>query len=123
MNIEEFRNYCLSKKGVEEDFPFDDVTLVFKVGGKMFALCSLEKTPVSVNLKCEPEYAIQLRVEYPDIVSPGYHMNKQHWNTVILEDGLPYNMYKSLIDHSYSLVRSSLPKKIQTALNEIAPHD
>ncbi|HWR99955.1 MAG TPA: MmcQ/YjbR family DNA-binding protein, partial [Prolixibacteraceae bacterium] len=86
-------------------------TLVLKVGGKMFALLSLDKTP-SVNLKCDPERAVDLREHY-DAILPGYHMNKQHWNTVLLEGNLPDRLVAELIDHSYELVFASLPKKIQ----------
>ena len=83
MHIEAFRECCLSKKGTTEEFPFDETTLVFKVMGKMFAATGLDREEFSVNLKCEPAYAIELREEYED-VRPGFHMNKKHWNTVIL---------------------------------------
>ncbi|MEL6919243.1 MAG: MmcQ/YjbR family DNA-binding protein, partial [Bacteroidota bacterium] len=86
MNIEEFRNYCISKKGVTEEFPFDEVTLVFKVMGKMFALSGLERIPTQANLKCDPERAIQLREEYDGDIIPGYHMSKVHWNTLYLDN-------------------------------------
>jgi predicted DNA-binding protein (MmcQ/YjbR family) len=108
MNIEELREYCISKKGVTEGFPFDEVTLVFKVGGKMFALTNLDGEP-SVNLKCNPEKAIELREQYSAII-PGYHMSKLHWNTVYLDRSLPENLIKELIDLSYELVLTSLPK-------------
>ena len=108
MNIEELRVYCISKKGVTEGFPFDDVTLVFKVGGKMFALTNLDGEP-SVNLKCDPEKAVELREQYSEII-PGYHMNKLHWNTVYMNRSLPENLIKELIDLSYGLVLASLPK-------------
>ena len=113
MNIEAFRNYCLAKKGVEETFPFDEVTLVFKVMGKMFALTGLDEIECSANLKCDPEWAIELREAHPDDIKPGYHMNKQHWNTVRCEGGLDAVFLKKLIDHSYDLVVSSLPKKVR----------
>ncbi len=109
MNIEDFRNYCLSKKGVEETFPFDEVTLVFKVMGKMFALTGLEREEFQVNLKCDPDKAEELREEYEDI-QPGYHMNKRHWNTVYFENGLDDDFLIDLIDHSYDLVVSKLKK-------------
>jgi predicted DNA-binding protein (MmcQ/YjbR family) len=112
MDVEAFRNYCLEKNNVEECFPFDDVTLVFKVCGKMFALVGLDNQVISANLKCDPEYAIQLRDEYPDAVFPGYHMNKIHWNTVLLEGGLGDNHIRRLIDQSYELVLKGIPKKI-----------
>ncbi|PTT16020.1 MmcQ-like protein [Flavobacterium sp. HMWF030] len=118
MNLETFYEYCLSKKGVSEHFPFDEDTLVFKVGAKMFALSSLsqwEKNEPSVNLKCDPERAQELRAEY-DEIKPGFHMSKVHWNTVALNGSLSNTMIKELIDHSYELVFKSLTKKIQ---NEI----
>ena len=108
MNIEELREYCISKKGVSEGFPFGEDTLVFKVGGKMFALTNLDGEP-SINLKCDPERAIELREQYPSIV-PGYHMNKVHWNTVYIDSSLPENLLKELIDLSYDLVLLSLSK-------------
>ena len=114
MNIEEIRDYCLSKPSATEHFPFDDVTLVFKVMGKMFALTSLDNEP-SINLKCLPEKAIELRELYPDIV-PGYHMNKQHWNTVYTSRGLSNKTIEEQIDESYSLVVLSLTKKLQAEL-------
>ncbi len=116
MNVEDFRNYCLAKKGVTESFPFDETTLVFKVMGKMFALASLEKSPASVNLKCNPERALELREEYPDQILPGYHMSKVHWNTVLLEI-LPPKLVLELIDHSYNLVVQGLSKKQISILN------
>ena len=115
MNIEEFRDYCLSKKGVEETFPFDEVTLVFKVMGKMFALTGLDNEVFSVNLKCNPDRAIELREEYPQI-RPGWHMNKVHWNTVDFEDGLDHSLLIELVDHSYDLVVKGLKKKDREAL-------
>ena len=108
MNIEELRDYCISKKGVTEGFPFDEVTLVFKVGGKMFALTNLDGDP-SVNLKCDPEKAIELREQYSAIV-PGYHMSKTHWNTLYLNGSITDIFLKELIDLSYQLVFESLPK-------------
>ncbi|SDB65285.1 Predicted DNA-binding protein, MmcQ/YjbR family [Flavobacteriaceae bacterium MAR_2010_188] len=120
MDVESIRNYCLSQKGVTESFPFDEETLVFKVLGKMFALLSLEKFEIgegSINLKCDPEWSIQLREEYESI-TPGYHMNKQHWNTVIVQNSdIKPNFLKELIDHSYQLVFKSLPKKIRESLD------
>ena len=111
MNIEEFREYCLSKKGVSEDLPFDETTLVFKVGNKMFALTDLEEIPVRFNLKCEPERAIELREDYEGIV-PGWHMNKKHWNTVYGEKDVPDSSIMELTDHSYDLVFNGLKKKL-----------
>lgn len=111
MNIEVFRDYCLSKKAVEECFPFDEVTLVFKVMGKMFALTGLEHEEFKVNLKCDPERAVLLREEYPDSIHAGWHMSKTHWNTVYFERGMDTGQLKELIDHSYDLVLSKLTKK------------
>lgn len=119
MNIELFRDYCLAKKGVTESFPFDEQTLVFKVMGKMFALCGLEHHPSRVNLKCDPERSAHLREVYPEGVLPGYHMSKLHWNTVILEDRLPEELIRELIDHSYDLVVQGLTKKAKEALNQL----
>ncbi|HMN88627.1 MAG TPA: MmcQ/YjbR family DNA-binding protein [Saprospiraceae bacterium] len=112
MDIETFRAYCLAKKGVEETFPFDDVTLVFKVMGKIFAITGLDNSTFTVNLKCDPNRAIELREQYPE-VQPGWHMNKQHWNTVSFEGSLGDRSLKELIDHSYDLIIKSLPKKIR----------
>jgi predicted DNA-binding protein (MmcQ/YjbR family) len=114
MNIESYREYCLAKKGVTEDFPFDNETLVFKVGGKMFALTGIEQFK-SINLKCDPERAIELREEYSGIL-PGYHMSKKHWNTVMMDGSVPMKLIKQLIDDSYDLVVSSLPKRERDAL-------
>lgn len=119
MDIESFRDYCLAKKGVEESFPFDDVTLVFKVMGKMFALTGLDSDEFTVNLKCEPGWAEELREEYPEDVRPGYHMNKQHWNTVHFEGSLDNALLLRLINHSYDLIVASLPKKLQRQLEEL----
>ncbi len=115
MNIEQLREYCISKKGVTESFPFDEHTLVFKVMGKMFALVALERLPSQVNLKCDPERALTLREEYDGIIIPGYHMSKKHWNTLYL-DQLPPLFLKELIDHSYNLVVSKLPKRTREQL-------
>lgn len=113
MDIESFREYCLSKKGVTEGFPFDEDTLVFKVMNKMFALTSLRDKPFRANLKCDPERAIELRETY-DEITPGYHMNKVHWNTVVLGSGvISHDMALELIDHSYSLIVDSLPRKVK----------
>ncbi|OWP79295.1 MmcQ/YjbR family DNA-binding protein [Flavobacterium oreochromis] len=115
MNIQQLYDYCLSKKGVTEHFPFDDDILVFKVGGKIFCLTSLQEwengTP-SLNLKCDPEKAQELRSEYEAII-PGYHMNKKHWNTIKYNIDVPNKMILELINHSYNLILKSLPKKTQ----------
>jgi len=118
MNIEDFYTFCLSKKGVTEHFPFDEDTLVFKVGGKIFALTSLKKWEEgdhSINLKCAPEYALELRSQY-EAVKPGYHMNKIHWNTVHFNKDLSDKLIFGLIDHSYDLILKSLPKKVRESL-------
>lgn len=114
MNIEEYRNYCLNKPGVFEDFPFDNQTLVFKVGGKMFALADID-TFESINLKCDPELAIELREKYESVL-PGYHMNKKHWNTVNIDGTINDNLLYEWIDHSYDLVFNNLPVKIKKIL-------
>lgn len=118
MHIESLREYCLSKPGSEETFPFDEDTLVFKVMGKMYAATGL-RNPESVNLKCDPERAVELREHYPLDIKPGWHMNKKHWNTVMLEERLPESMIMELIDHSYNLVVSSLTKKDRSKLNDL----
>lgn len=112
MNIESLRSYCLSLRATDESLPFDDDVIVFKVAGKIFALISISD-PSSVNLKCDPEYAVQLREQYPDDVLPGYHMNKKHWNTVEIMRNLPDSMIRQLIDHSYEQVVKGLPKKLR----------
>lgn len=118
MNIEVFREYCLLKKGVTEETPFGPDTLVFKVMGKMFALTGLDSEHFNVNLKCDPEKAIQLREEFSYVI-PGYHMNKKYWNTVDFERA-NLQQKKDWIDHSYDLVVSGLPKKQQESLNQLS---
>ncbi|WP_017259740.1 MmcQ/YjbR family DNA-binding protein [Pedobacter arcticus] len=115
MNIESLREHCIDKPGVEESFPFGEDTLVFKVGGKIFLLTSL-LNPISFNVKCNPEKAGLLREQHAEII-PGYHMNKKHWNTVYYNQNLPDLLLKELIDHSYELVFSSLPKTTQSNIN------
>ena len=114
MNIESFRDYCLRKKGVKESFPFDETTLVFKVFNKMFALTDLEGK-FSINLKCEPEKAIELRELHPSVV-PGYHMNKRHWNTIRIDGSIEDELIYGWIDDSYDLVVASLSKKDKAVL-------
>ena len=109
MNITFFREYCLSKPGASEDTPFDENTLCFKVGNKIFAIIDIELFE-SVNLKCDPERAVELREEYTGIV-PGYHMNKKHWNTVSFDGSVPDKLILELVDHSYDLIFNSLPKQ------------
>jgi predicted DNA-binding protein (MmcQ/YjbR family) len=102
MDIESLRDYCISRKDAEECFPFGDDTLVFKIQGKIFALVNLDGD-LSINLKCDPAYSLELREKYP-AVTPGYHMNKKHWNTVNLDGSVPDKLIFSWIDHSYHLV-------------------
>lgn len=116
-DIEKFRSYCISKKGVTEEFPFDADTLVFKVMGKMFAITSLDQTEFSINLKCDPEKAELLREQYP-AVTPGYHMSKKHWNTVMVDGTIPLKTLLIMIDESYDLVVAGLPAKVRKALAE-----
>jgi predicted DNA-binding protein (MmcQ/YjbR family) len=118
MNIEEIRNYCLSKKGVTEDFPFDEETLVFKVQGKIFLLTNICNIEISVNLKCEPELAVELRERY-ESVQPGYHMNKKMWNTVKYIGEFSEKEFYNMIDHSYNEVVKGLTKKLRDALMQI----
>jgi len=115
MNIEEYRNYCLSKPCVTEHFPFDETTLVFKVCNKIFTISRLDRQPPAINLKCDPERAIELREEYDGIILPGYHMNKEHWNTVEITN-LPHDFLFEMIDHSYDLIVQSLPKKLRDSI-------
>ena len=119
MYHEDVSDYCLSKPGAVEELPFGPDTLVFKVLGKIFALTGLDGPDCRVNLKCDPDRAIQLRAEFPDAVLPGYHMNKVHWNTVICDQGLSRQMICQLIDHSYDLVVASLPAKRRAELHDI----
>lgn len=117
MDVEMIRAYCLSKKGTDESFPFDDTTLVIKVGGKIFILINLSGGQ-SINLKCDPLEAIELRESFPAI-TPGYHMNKKHWNTIILNGSLSKNHIEKMIDHSYDLVFQSLPGKLRLEIEQI----
>ncbi|MCH9028209.1 MAG: MmcQ/YjbR family DNA-binding protein [Bacteroidetes bacterium] len=109
MNVEDISEYCLSKKGTSEDFPFDEETLVFKVMGKMFALIPLERIPLQINLKCEPELAVELRERY-EAVQPGFHMNKNHWNTIWVDGTLRNELIYKWINDSYNLVVKGLRK-------------
>ena len=117
MNIEYFRNYCLAKAGVTEETPFDQVTLTFKVMGKIFAITNID-TYESINLKCDPERAVQIREEYHNIVLPGWHMNKKHWNTIKTKAGIPDKKLEEWIDHSYDLVVAKLTKKLKEELKK-----
>lgn len=115
MNIDFFREYCLSKPGSTEDTPFDENTLCFRVGGKIFAIIDIHDFE-SVNLKCDPEKALSLREEHVGI-EPGYHMNKKHWNTVSFNGSVPDKMILQLVDHSYLLVFNGLPQKVKKHFN------
>ena len=119
MHIEELRDFCLSLPGVEESVPFGPDTLVFKVMGKAFALTGLDSSDCRVNLKCDPERAVDLRSQYPETILPGYHMNKRHWNTVICDQNLSGVFIKSLIQHSYDLVVSGLSRKNKMMLDAL----
>ena len=116
MNVEEVRDYCLAKKGVTEEFPFDNDTLVFKVMGKIFLLTSLTFQPFRVNLKMDTELVGEYRDKYPD-VQPGYHMNKKYWNSVYFDSGtIPRKELLFMLEHSYNEVIKGLPKKTQAEL-------
>ncbi|MFC3417279.1 MmcQ/YjbR family DNA-binding protein [Algoriphagus hitonicola] len=115
MNLTYFRDYCLAKPGVTEDTPFDENTLCFRVGGKIFAITDLTNFEY-INLKCDPEYASELREQY-DGIRPGYHMNKKMWNSVYATSDVPDQLILDLADHSYQLIFASLPKKIQAEIN------
>jgi len=115
MNIETLREYCLSKKAVTEDFPFGETTLVFRVKNKIFLLVALDADPLQFNAKCDPGKAVELREEY-DAVKPGFHMNKKHWNTVIIDGSISTRLIKEMIDDSYNLIVHSLPKKSREEL-------
>lgn len=122
MNIQQLYEFCLSKKGVTEHFPFDEDTLVFKVGGKMFCLTSLRNWEAgipSLNLKCNPERALELRSEYEG-VQPGWHMSKVHWNTISVNSDVSQKLLIELINHSYDLVFASLTKKLQAEIKNEA---
>ena len=114
MHIESFREYCISFPGSDESLPFDENTLCFKVKGKIFAICDIMDFE-SINLKCNPEKAIQLREEFEGVV-PGYHMNKKHWNTVMMDHSIPDNLVRDWIRESYELVVKGLPKKVREEL-------
>lgn len=116
MHLDELRDYCLAKKATTEGLPFGPTTLVFKVGGKMFALTGLDNEDLRVNLKCDPDYAVELRERHPEIIA-GWHMSKKHWNTVYIENGnLRDDFVKELIDHSYDIVVAKMTKKLRAEL-------
>lgn len=115
MNIEQLQEYCLSKPGTEETLPFGPDTLVYKVGGKVYLLTGLDGEKLQFNVKCDPEKAVELREEY-NCVLPGYHMNKKHWNTIVVDGSVPTRLLKEWIDHSYELIVEGLPKKTREQL-------
>lgn len=115
MDLASFREYCLGKRDVTESTPFGEDVLVFKFGGKMFALAALDEVPATVNLKCDPDLALDLRDRYEQ-VRPSYHMNKKHWNTVEIERGIPEAELRRMIDYSYELIAKSLPKTTRAKL-------
>src|SRR5881275_2384587 len=119
MDIEAFREYCLTKPHVTEGLPFGPDVVVFKVAGKMFALASLDEVPATVNLKCDPDRALELRDRYEQ-VRPGYHMNKKHWNTVEIEGGIPEAELRKMIDHSYDLVVQGVPRASRSKIPHVA---
>ncbi|WP_081235480.1 MmcQ/YjbR family DNA-binding protein [Streptomyces viridosporus] len=110
MTPQELRALCLSFDAAAEDFPFDPRTSVFRVGGRLFALTDLDARPLKVNLKCDPEDALRLRADHPDLIVPGWHMNKRHWNTVTVDGGLPDRLVRELVEDSYDLVVAGLPR-------------
>jgi predicted DNA-binding protein (MmcQ/YjbR family) len=112
MDVESIREYCLAKQDVEEGFPFGETTLVFKVSGAIFLLIGLDNPVLQFNVKCDPEQAIEWREQY-DAVQPGYHMNKRHWNTVVVNGTIPARVLRQMIDDSYKLVVQKLPKKLR----------
>ncbi|MEP1032221.1 MmcQ/YjbR family DNA-binding protein [Ekhidna sp.] len=118
MNIEEFRDYCITKPGTTEETPFGPDTLVFKVLGKMYALTGID-TFEFINLKCDPEYAMELREKYDGSIRPGYHMNKQQWNSVYTDGVVPDTLIRQLIDDSYDLIVAKLPKKDKEQLKSL----
>ncbi|WP_026836607.1 MmcQ/YjbR family DNA-binding protein [Gillisia sp. JM1] len=117
MDIETYRDYCLSKTGVTEGLPFGPDSLVLKLMGKIFSIASLDEVPLRVNLKCDPEMAIRLREEHPKYILPGYHMNKKHWNTKVLDGSLQKTLIFELVDHSYNLILLGLTKKLKEELD------
>ncbi len=115
MDLSTLRDYCLGKPGTSEDMPFGDGVLVFRVGGKIFALAMVESIPLRFNLKCDPQQALELRERYESVL-PGYHQDKRHWNTIIADGSVPARELRGMIDHSYELVAKSLNKKDREAM-------
>src|SRR3954470_24736189 len=119
MNARELRRCCLAQGGASEEFPFTAEHSVFKVAGKMFAISALGRTPLEVSVKCDPELAVELRETY-SAIRPGYHLNKRHWNTVSLDGSLPDQLVRDMIEDSYDLVVSALPKRVREQLGWVA---
>jgi len=118
LTLDVIKAYCLAKPGSSAGYPFGEGTLVFKVLDRMFALCSEDEQPLRINLKCDPDDALALRAQYSAIV-PGYHMNKRHWNSLIMDGSLPENLVFELIDHSYQLVVTKMSQTKQRKLRAI----
>src|SRR5258707_6162779 len=115
LTAEQLKAFCLEQPAAEETFPFSAELSVFKGAGKVFALCALDEAPLRISLKCVPEVAVRLRIGYPAII-PGYHLNKQHWNTVQIDGSVPDDLVRELIEDSYDLVRAKLPNAVRITL-------
>ena len=115
MDLAEFREYCLTKLGASEGTPFGPDVLIYKVGGKMFALAAFDEVPTTVNLKCDPDLALDLRDRYEQ-VRPGYHMNKKHWNSVMLDGSVPGDEVREMVEHAYTVVVAGLPRTVRDKL-------
>ena len=120
LTAEQLKAICLEQPSAEETFPFSAELSVFKVGGRVFALSDRAAAPLSVSLKCVPEVAVTLRIEYPAITA-GYHLNKQHWNTVVLDGAVPDDLVREMIEDSYDLVRAKLPRAVRITLGDVGP--
>ena len=120
LTAEGLKAICLDQPAAEETFPFSAELSVFKVAGKVFALTALDEAPLTISLKCVPEVAVKLRIEYAAITA-GYHLNKQHWNTVLLDGTVPDDLVREMIEDSYDLVRAKLPKAVRSTLGDVSP--
>ena len=120
LTADQLKSVCLDQPSAEETFPFSAELSVFKVGGKVFALSDLGAAPLKISLKCVPEVAVKLRIEYP-AVTAGYHLNKQHWNTVLLDGTVPDSLVREMIEDSYDLVRAKLPRAVRLTLGDVGP--
>jgi predicted DNA-binding protein (MmcQ/YjbR family) len=116
---DQLKAFCLDQPSAEETFPFSAELSVFKVGGKVFALTALDEPPLRISLKCVPEVAVKLRIEY-EAITAGYHLNKQHWNTVVIDGSVPDDLLREMIEDSYDLVRAKLPKAVRITLGDVA---